>query len=870
MHLKKPSWLKAKTWGEFCSKYQSEDGSFPCSHPGCLRKADTVDHIKPRSHPDFTELREYIDEDDRKRKQSNPDAAHVLENLQPMCRSHNSSKGVRPDAYWSNDLYFDCPLGLDKLRASQRDYIYTAMREAGPLMVGRLNQINGKLLSFFQVTGAGKTLGKFALPFGINHGLIDASDMHRPARVDRVLIVVKDQALRGQLVSELSEEPVKFGIIKQPPVVKEATSSSELITYSKMPGVHFVICCTQALWDKDDSAITDTNRQQLFNAFPAIIFDEMHFAIDRIRQVVHQANNSLVFGLTASPIDGGAMPLEDMVCVSTYGYRQACSNDNSMKSLGRAIDLPEGDGLLPEFDDLIEEVLPSEVELLSGDTVVRGDAGPGNYSLMSAVNVANALIERIHRLDRIRLSGDYSQHRRLHSPDIEEVVACLAYPSHAILRCRDIETAKFLTEYINQKLTANPELYPSELGWKAAVAHSKGESLDEESHPWFWSKNNGGKLSAHAARILVVKDMACEGINNRFCNTVAWAHIPQTTRRLVQANGRPFRAMVEKVGSTLYVPHAHLDRAYILTHFNWGKGEKKADRQKPLIDALRFFYSPDSLTGLISFQDWLEHGEEIKHVDVAEDEATVSMYDLLKIVAHITECNRTGDRVSLRTVYDIVGCKGGKRQDAVREWTQGLNSGNPQMVRNLQKRFGKFTEANYDGAIATKEKVDVSMTQKNSVDYITSLQNTESLLEKYQDDPEELGRVCSTLAPLLRGNYFKPQEITMQQTVTDVCRQVGARLIHNLQLQTHQGRIYAEVNRAARIIIGVPDDETLGKDSRFNIPAVILKLQDTRLQGKIVGHVIRTLYDAGFIGDEAYVMQLTDLAAEQEQSNDDN
>ena len=68
MHLKKPSWLKAKTWGEFCSKYQREDGSFPCSHPGCLRHADTVDHIKPRSHPDFTELREYIDEDDRKRR----------------------------------------------------------------------------------------------------------------------------------------------------------------------------------------------------------------------------------------------------------------------------------------------------------------------------------------------------------------------------------------------------------------------------------------------------------------------------------------------------------------------------------------------------------------------------------------------------------------------------------------------------------------------------------------------------------------------------------------------------------------------------------------------------------------------------------
>ncbi len=870
--LRKPSWLKAKTWGEFCAKYQREDGTFPCSHPGCLRHADTVDHIKPRSHPDFTELREYIDEDDRRRKQSNPDAAHVLENLQPMCRSHNSSKGVRPDAYWSNDLYFDRPLDLKKLRASQRDYIYAAMREAGPLMVGRLNQINGKLLSFFQVTGAGKTLGKFALPFGINHGLIDASDMHRPARVDRVLIVVKDQSLRGQLVSELTEEPVKFGIIKQPPVVKEASSSSDLITYSKMPGVHFVICCTQALWrDGDNSAITDANRQQLFNAFPCIVFDEMHFATERIRQVVHQASNSLVFGLTASPIDGGGLPLEDMVCVSTYGYQQACANDNSMKSLGKAADNPRGAGHLPLFDDLIEEVLPSEVENLDNVTVVRGDEGQGRYSLASAINVANALIERIDRLDRLRLAGKPSDHRHWHSSDIEEVVASLEYPSHAILRCYDIKTAQFLTDHINAKLTANPDLYPPELGWRAAVAHSDGEQLDEETHPWFWSKNNGGELSVNAARILVVKDMACEGINNKFCNVVAWAHIPSTMRRLVQANGRAFRALVKKEGSTLHVPHAHLDRAYILTHFNWGKGAEKAERQKALIEALRFFYNPDSLTGLISFQDWLEHGEEIQHVDLAEGDAGVGIYDLQKILSYLATCRRNGGRVSLRTVYDIVGCKGGKRQDAVREVTQGLAAQDPDTVLKVQKRFGKLTEVSYLGPIATLEKIDTTMTTKKAVDYVTSFADTDAFLALHESDPEGLAKACEVLAPRLRGSYFKPQEVTMQQTVSEVCRQIGTRLVHNLQLQTHQDRIYAEVFRAARIMLGVGNKEVLGKDSRFNIPAVILMLQDTRLQGKITGHVIRTLYDQGFIAEEGYLLGIEDLAAQQqEETNDDN
>jgi len=874
--LRKPSWLKAATWGEFCQKYQRSDGSFPCFHPGCLRKADTVDHIKPRSHADFTELREYIDEDGRKRHQANPAAAHVLENLQPMCRSHNSSKGVRPDAYWSQALYFDRPLDENKLRASQRDYIYLSLREAGPQMLGRLSQVNGKLLSFFQVTGAGKTLGKFALPFGINHGLIEADGVHLPPRIDRVLVVVKDQALRRQVTQELATEPVKYGIVDRAPNVREATTSSELLFFSKAPGVHFVVTCTQAIWDREDSAITDANRQQLFNAFPCIVFDEMHFATERIRQVVHLATNSLVFGLTASPINAAGELLEDMVCVSTYDYHAACKNDNSMKSLGKAIDDPRGDGLLPEFDDLIEEVMPSEVEDLKGITVVRGKEGQGQYSLASAINVANAVIERLDRLDRTRLSGEASGHRRLHSPDIELVTASLEYPSHAILRCQDIGTAKFLTEYINTKLEASPERFPRDKGWRAAVAHSRDKTtgttaeLDEAKHPWFWSKNNGGRLSADAARILVVKDMACEGINNKFCNVVAWAHVPNTMRRLVQANGRAFRALFEIHGNELLVPHSHLDRAYILTHFNWGKGAAKAERQKPLIEALRFFFNPDSLEGLITFDDWLEHGDEIQHVDISEADSGVGIYDLQKILCYLSHCRRNGSRVSLRAVYDIVGVKGGKRQDAVREITHGLATQDPSIVLKVQRRFGKLTEVNYMGPIAALETVDVGLSEEKSVEYVTTFAGTEALLGLQNEDPEGLARACAAIAPVMRGNYFKPQEVVMQQTVTDVMRSIAAKLVQNMQLHTHKERIYQECNRAARIMLGVDEKEVLGKNSKYNIPAVILMLQDSKRQGQITGHVIRTLYDEGFIAEEGYLLGIEDLARDQQEEGNDN
>ena len=861
--VRKPSWLKAKTWGEFCTKYQREDGTFPCSHPGCLRHADTVDHIKPRSHPDFTELREYVDEDGRKHRQANPAAAHALENLQPMCRSHNSSKGTRPDAFWAQELYFDRPLNPDKLRASQRDFIYLRMREAGPQMISRFNQINGKLLSFFQVTGAGKTLGKFALPFGINHGLLDAADHHKPPRVDRVLIVVKEQALRRQITQELQTEPVQHGIVSKPPVVKEAATSDELLAYSKASGVHFVVTCAQQLWPRENSAIA-ASRRELFNAFPCIVFDEMHFATEHIRQVVHQATNSLVFGLTASPIDGAGELLEDMVCVSTYGYREACANDNSMKSLGAAIDRPQGDGISPCFDDLIEEVLPKEVEGLDGVTVVRGEEGPGSYSLASAINVANAVIERIDRLDRAQLTGQPSPHRRLHSPGTEKITACLTYPSHAILRCKDIPTAKYLANYLNEKLDADRIRYPLENGWQAAVAHSNYEGekapLDEKTHPWFWSKQNKGELSSKSARILVVSQMACEGINNKFCNIVAWAHVPNTMRRIVQANGRAFRALFEVLGDELVVPHAHLDRAYILTHFNWGKGATKTERQGALVDALRFFNNPDSLEGLISFDDWLANGDEIQHIDLEDPAVGIGIYDLQKIVSYLANSKRNGTRVSLRDVYNMVGAKGEKRQDAVREITQGLNSGDPEIVTKVQRRFGKLTEVFPLGPIATVEKVDVDLDGEKSVEYITGFENTESLLRQYEGKQEELQTLCAQLTTLIRGNFYKPQEVQMQQTITDVIRRIAARIIDNMGLHTHQERVHQECYRAARIMLSVPKDEKLGKDSRFNIPAVILIFEDQKVQGKIAGHVIRTLFDDGFIPEEGYLLGIEDLA----------
>ena len=72
MSLNKPSWMNSDTWSQFIAKWSS---SPQCNHPGCIKPADTVDHIVAR-------------------RNNGPDE---IENLQPLCREHNSKKGIKPD-----------------------------------------------------------------------------------------------------------------------------------------------------------------------------------------------------------------------------------------------------------------------------------------------------------------------------------------------------------------------------------------------------------------------------------------------------------------------------------------------------------------------------------------------------------------------------------------------------------------------------------------------------------------------------------------------------------------------------------------------------------------------------------------------------
>lgn len=315
--MNKPIWMSMTTWADFLAKWQNDQGLVACLACETTDQSQlSVDHIVPRT----------------------ANGSDEVSNLQPLCVHCNSKKGGRPDGYWSRTFYFDKPVNTSNLRVAQLDFVMNPIHEYGDFFARPISAINGKLFCFFQNVGAGKTIGTFCLPFALN-ACVRQRVTGQP-RIDRMLLVTKDQALRMQIAAELREEPLRYGLTNEAPRVLEITNKAQLI--SGMPDYDIAVMCRNMLWpqaaaDPQNGSISYAwipGIQRILNRHPLIVFDEMHYAYTGIRRLVHAARHSLVFGFTASPINACGDLLEDMIRISVYSYSDAVINDGSMKFLG--------------------------------------------------------------------------------------------------------------------------------------------------------------------------------------------------------------------------------------------------------------------------------------------------------------------------------------------------------------------------------------------------------------------------------------------------------------------------------------------------------------------------------------------------------
>lgn len=313
--MNRPKWCPADTWEKIVRSY-NRDGRLICDHPTCTDPAEHLDHIVPRSEGGET----------------------IASNLQPLCAYHNLKKNNRADRYWRGRMYFDQDINRERLRVSQGDFIIGPIERHAEFFGQPADNINGKLFTFAQIVSAGKTLGAFSIPFAINSA-VRRRNLAAP-RVDRMLLITKSQQIRDQMGNELQLEPTRFRIVDQPPRVRVIRQSSQL--QSDDADYDIAVMCPNMLWPEVDVTADGTSTsvryvegyERILRRHPLIVFDEMHYAFAKIQQLVRHAGQSLVFGLTGTPIDAAGSLLDDIVLMSVYGYGDAVRNDGSLKSMG--------------------------------------------------------------------------------------------------------------------------------------------------------------------------------------------------------------------------------------------------------------------------------------------------------------------------------------------------------------------------------------------------------------------------------------------------------------------------------------------------------------------------------------------------------
>lgn len=883
--LSKPSWwLQTADWAQWLNRF-SIDGHIPCAHPGCERDATSVDHIVPRTSEQWAK---------------DPLKAHEPSNLQPMCIQHNSGKGIRPDNYWSQDFYFDQPVDLMRLRASQSDFVYHPLYQYREQLAGRLSQVNGKLNCFLQCTGAGKTLGKVMVPFALNHGALAhfEDSGHKPSRCDRLLIVPITVDLRDQIALELGGRPrhmcrsgqqpitsqlVEFGITKSAPRVKAIAGFDQLASAAHDFDHDIFVICSQSLWDSNNNE--DMKRPveawvKAFQAFPVIVFDEFHRFTSKIHDVVRKAGHSLCFGMSASPMSGLGQLLEDTTRITEYTYRDAALKDNSMKSLGEAVDI-NPPPLHPTFEDIIEVIKTSEVLNLDGST----SSGTGNGNFAPMLNVGRGVVERLKQTDDRRrdrqLIAGFRQH--LHSEKVRKVVADLDYCGHSVIGVNSLDEAILLMEHLNAQFEKNRDRFPVEEGWTASVSHSgrarRGKTpaipavpLDE-NHPWFRSLklrkdgNPAPYIDENCSRILIVVDKCKEGTNNSFCNVIGWARPYQTDISAIQRHGRGARSFhVLDEDGTLHVPPQELDTLHIVTHEAYGNGSDVFEEaHAPLVRCLQFFADPHSyrtpdgkgLKDIPSFRSWLDNEVGMDNTSEEEEDETLHGDDTAQIVDYLALISSSGGPIVDENLLKHCKAENAKdrRKRMIINRADELFQKDEERIRKVRNSLGIDSRIEFGEllSLAITEKPDLRLQASKANPYMLNMNGGEKLEEmaaalatvKGRDHADQiLTGYCVANAPVYRGKaYFENEPPKLvHASVLDRAKEVTSILLRRFptQLRGRHIELIRHATTGIRMKLGLPKGgEPLEKGGKYDLPALFVELGERRHQRELMGHVLR-------------------------------
>ncbi|HYW88554.1 MAG TPA: HNH endonuclease [Chloroflexota bacterium] len=550
MSLNRPWWLDIATYTALLEREQGAPRCRACAAEKRLFDlADpTIDHVLPRSLGGGNEL----------------------SNLQILCRVHNSRKGTRPDDYWGRQFYFDREPNLANLRTMQRELGWNAITERYADWFARpASDIAGLVHVVAAVVGAGKTVLIPVFGWALNHAI--RARMHGAAvpRVDRILVLTKDQALRDQLCRSLggdaktneASDLVRYGIVATPPRVRCIDSSDQL--KQGLGNLDIAVACVAMLFGTNGHPHPDL--PQILANYGAIVFDEVHFAHAQVRQIVAAASASVCFGTTGSPLNPDGEPLEGIVLVGVYGYQDAVNHDQSLKFLS------------PDVGAHIEELDVKEAALLEpfGERSITSKSESADYpnALVPQLSIGQRLLRAMSEADGVPVLVAAA-----HRP--EDSVVALRYPMHALLKAASREEGRILTTTMNDWLETRRDQFPLADGFRCDLVVTGDDDHPGQpllpTHPFFaaWRalredpQHWDGRLPSGACRLLVVVGIGREGMDNPLIGAVG---IGYPMNSMIEGIQRPYGRQMRGVqvrlpDGRLAVPPEPLDRVRLFVH----------------------------------------------------------------------------------------------------------------------------------------------------------------------------------------------------------------------------------------------------------------------------------------------------------------
>lgn len=824
--IRRPAWMQTDDFTKVVAKLG--DPPYSCRECGSMRDLE-FDHIVPRAAGGGSE----------------PD------NIQVLCRAHNgpAGKSDRPDAYWGGRLLFD-QVDPGRLREAQRTAGYlaamsTVARE--DWFARPFSAISGLVYVGAAVVGSGKTLMPIAIAGGINRVRLEKNG-HACPRIDRILCLAKEASLADQIARDLTNDPKQFGILPASPRVRRVSSFADLLLASRDRSIEVVVSCVQTMWEKDNGR-PDSDRREVLARFPMIVLDEVHFGSDQGGGIVSLADQSVVFGMTGSPIGSEGEVMDGVVLFSVFDYQDAVRSDGALKYL------PIKEEIDRDFSSIVEtiKIEGADIKRNGSRESIASSSDSADYgkNLAPKQAVVRRVVDILRDFDQRPESGRAANHRPV------DVGVGLRFPAHAMVVCGSINEARQLCKHAEDLFDRNPFEYPRERGFRAELAVTGTERIDSD-HPWMrakelWKKHRDGRVDSECARILFCVDMGREGINNPFCTVVGvcsqFRSVIESVQRLM---GRSIRAVTERIesdllGWRLVVPPAYLDTPKIVTHEAFDTGGVKTSltirRGMEFISDMRGHLSEITL-----LDDVIDGGDV--EPSSADGAGTLPIDRRIAIAGAIGETNGSPD---VGKILERFGRGDEGDTEAVKDWVR-------QVINDPAEASKKI------GLRETVAKRDLVINERQS------FTPTEDDLVSFGSRRKSFSREKLGLDPDYRAlaeEMWTEERMRIQQvpirSVTNLEEirklygeqawdRVGA-LVPGEMTREARGRVKFYINTAIRMVLGLDSlDGRAGLGTEHDSWQTHGLLSNIQVQRDVVGYTVTCLVRDGYAPSLKYLL----------------